>query len=1022
MNNRKLTDGALTRRNALTVALAVGLGFTGVAFGQATSGTIFGTAPAAAGQTVSVTGNGVSRTVSVSSDGRYTVANLPVGTYTVTLSKDGQSVNTRSNINISVGAGTEVDFAAKELGTVQVNDTALPSIDVSTVTSTTIITASDLEKLPVGRSAESIALLAPNTVAGSSYFGNLVSFGGSGVAENAYYVNGFNTGDPFKNLGGFSLPYGAIAQQQTITGGYGAKYGRSDGGVINQVGKRGTNDWHFGGQVAWAPEFLSEPYKNQYYAPAGSLQPNYVWSITGNNPGAPGTLYRYGKDRNSWQTIYSAYVGGPLIKDKLFFFAAVEQSKTAGTTVTATNRNYQTFSNHNTKYYGKLDWNINDNNILEATVLKQQAASGSGATYGFDANTLKRGAFIAGNDKTINNAKYLIAHYTSYISDNATLSVLWGKGSFFNPTILNNTSTLPYISNPTLQNPAYNGGTPITNDQTNIYNTAQDAADRDRGLRADFTYVLGEHTLGVGIDNMSYTAHNQGRFMSGPGYIWSYQAGGAVRKYEIADLTSMNTQQKAYYLQDTWQATPNLQLDIGVRNDHYINNNDLGVAFVNMKNQWEPRLGFSWDVNGDSSFKVYGNAGRYYLALPNSVAKRAANRSTFIITQYGSYSGINPDGSPSGLPAPLYSVSPDGEYGTPKDAKQVSASDLRPQYIDEFIVGFDKQFNSNWTYGAKAMYRKLGTAIDDECNPYAIAHKMGITSTAIYSSANYAAISATPYKDSLLGAAYCRLINPGQSNNILVKNSVTNQYVNVTMNQSDWGYVKGPKRTYASLNLYLEHPFDGKWFGRVDYTYTYAHGNTAGQTRPDFGQADISKTEDWDYWQLMQGQDGQLLNSREHVVRFRGAYQITPEWLVSGTALIQSGVPQECLGYYGPNQSDPTLAGTDPTGYGPNYHWCNGQIVHPGSGGSLAGHTPWTENLNIGVRYTPNWGDKKLSFKFDVYNLLNQQRATQTDPILDAGQPNPANTPNVKYQSTTFHQPISVQAPRYVRLSVSYDY
>ncbi len=111
MNNRKLTGGALTRRNALTVALAVGLGFTGVAFGQATTGTIFGSAPAAAGQTVTVKGSGVSRTVTVGQNGRYSVSNLPVGTYTVTLNKGGQTVNTHQNVNITVGAGTEVDFA-----------------------------------------------------------------------------------------------------------------------------------------------------------------------------------------------------------------------------------------------------------------------------------------------------------------------------------------------------------------------------------------------------------------------------------------------------------------------------------------------------------------------------------------------------------------------------------------------------------------------------------------------------------------------------------------------------------------------------------------------------------------------------------------------------------------------------------------------------------------------------------------------------------------------------------------------
>jgi hypothetical protein len=1010
MTKRNLTGGAFSRRNALAVALAVGLGFTGVAVGQSTSGAIFGNAPASAGQTVKITGAGVNRMVTVGANGKYTVANLPVGTYSVTLEdSSGNALSTRNNVTINVGGGTEVDFAAStanaaNLGAVQVNANALPSIDVTSVSSSTVITASDLQKLPVGRSATDIALLSPNTVSGSSYFGNLVSFGGSGVAENAYYVNGYNTGDPFKNLGGFTLPYGAISQQQTISGGYGAKYGRSDGGVINQVGKRGTDQWHFGGQILWEPAFLRANPSDIYYTNA-PIPSNYTY----NRADLPGTMYSYGHGDRQWQTIYSAYVGGPLIKNKLYMFAAVEYSKTHGTYVqnSSVGQSYD-YSNNDNKFYGKLDWNINDNNVLEATFLTSNSSNGAGGTYNYNYNNFTRGAFKTSNDRVVNDAKYTILHYTSYLSDNATLSVLWGRGSFTNPTILGNQSTEAYISRGYNQDPAFwgpgvNPNTGIQGQQTVIYKGAPDASDVDRGLRADFTYVLGNHTLGVGIDNMKYGAHNQGSLMTGPNYIWQYTGGDKVRKVAISDLTSMTTRQEAYYFQDVWQATQNLQLNIGVRNDHYINNNDLGKPFVNMKNQWEPRLGFSWDVNGDSSFKIYGNLGRYYLALPNSVAKRAANRSTYLYTNYN-YTGIDPQtGVPTGLTQTGATYSPDGESGTPKDPKQVAATNLRPQYIDELILGFDKQLNDKWTYGAKATYRKLGVVIDDECSPGRIATKM-----------TQMGLDPNNYYDSLYGAAYCRLINPGQTSNLLLKSS-TGQTTTVQMSTKDWGFKQKPKRTFASLNLYLEHPFDGTWYGRIDYTYTYAHGNTAGQTRPDFGQADISKTEDWDSWQLMQGANGELLNSRKHMIRFRGAYAITPEWLVSGTALIASGTPEECLGYFGPKG---TLY-NDPTYYGPNYHWCNGKISHPGFT-----HTPWTEMLNVGVRYTPAFADKKLAFKLDIFNLLNQQRATQTYPTFDAGTAyHPAYGTTTTYKvSNTYHMPVSRTPPRYLRLSVSYDY
>jgi hypothetical protein len=990
------------RQTALAVALAMSLG--GVAVAQSTMGSIFGQAPVAAGETVLVTNtSGVSREVPVDSTGRFRVTNVPIGTYTVTLKKDGAVLDSKDNIALSPGVGTTVVFqgAAQQLGAVTVTANSLPSIDVSSVNSSTIINAKELQQLPVAQSAEAIALLAPNTAAGAgAYFGNLVSFGGSGVAENAYYVNGFNTGDPFKNLGGFQLPYGAIDQQETLTGGYSAKYGRSDGGVINQIGKRGTDQWHFGAQYSIAPEAWSSTVDNLNY-PSPKVPSNYTLA----DPSKPGTLYQYGGKTNSYQDITSAYVGGPLIKDKLYVFLGVEHKKTHGTSVTPiTTGHMSDYTNTSTNYYGKIDWNINDNNIFEATVLDSKSNSGSGATYNIDYNTFAKGSFIAANNQVHNDAKFVIGHYTSYITDDATLSVLWGKGTFSNPTQLGNPSQLPLILGGKYQNPLYwpvgtNPNTGIPNNQTNQYVGSSNASDATQGLRVDFTYHLGDHDLAVGLDNMSYSAHSQGRVTSGPGYFWYYRPGGTlVRKYSISDLTSMTTSQKAFYLQDVWKVSQNVQLNIGVRNEHYINNNDLGQPFVDMKNQWEPRLGVSWDVNGDSSFKVYGNLGRYYLALPNSVAKRAANRSTYVETWY-TYSGVDPaTGEPTGLAVnkPLYS--PDGEFGTPKDPQQVSASNLRPQYVDEFIFGFDKQLNDKWVYGAKALYRKLGTVIDDECSPGQVAAKM----TAM-------GLDPNQYYDSLYGAAYCRLINPGQSNNLIVK-AADGTVTNVTMTQADWGYKQKPKRQYASLDLYLEHPFDGSWYGRVDYTFTHAAGNTAGQTRPDFGQADISKTEDWDSWQLMDGADGQLMNSRKHVLRFRGAYQITPEWLVSGTALVQSGVAEECLGYFGPNE-------TDPTGYGANYHWCNGLIAHPG-----ATHTPWTKTLNLGVRYTPAFADSKLAFKLDVFNVFNEQKATQTDPGFDVGNPNGSTTTADYIMSNTYHMAISREAPRYVRFSVSYDY
>ena len=102
-------------------------------------------------------------------------------------------------------------------------------------------------------------------------FGNLASFGGASVAENAYFINGFNITNSFRNLNFAQVPFEAIDEQQIKTGGYGAEFGRSLGGVINQITKRGTNEFHAGGNVFWSRKDLREEVQDALNADPGAL-------------------------------------------------------------------------------------------------------------------------------------------------------------------------------------------------------------------------------------------------------------------------------------------------------------------------------------------------------------------------------------------------------------------------------------------------------------------------------------------------------------------------------------------------------------------------------------------------------------------------------------------------------------------------------------------------------------------------------------------------------------------------------
>ena len=1018
INKRYISRGAQPRRNVLAVALAMSLGFAGAAFGQATSGAVFGSAPA--GESVTVSGaSGVNRTVTTDATGHYSASNLPVGTYTVTLSKGGATVSSRANVTVSAGAGTEVDFTnATELASVQVNANALPAIDVSNAASSMTVTAAQLAQLPLARSAEAIALLAPGVVSGSGYFGDsvtgpVITFAGAGATENAYYVNGFNTTALYNYTGAaYQLPYGSIDQQQTIVGGYDAKYGRSDGGVLSQIGKRGTDEWHFGGQATWAPRFLESDPRNTYY-PNVQLQPGEVLAST---TSAPGDLRRYRNENKQWSTTYSVYAGGPLVKDKLFVFLSVDQTKTkARSVLNAENQEDDYYSNRDTRWYGKLDWNINDSNILEYTRLQQDSKNGYGESYLFDSDTrndiVKTGdlSYLDYSNKTD------IFHYTSYLTDEATLSILYGKTKVRNPTLVPNPSDLPFISGSTQQDPALNGGNPIVNGQNVATISSPLSAQSSKGLRVDFDYRLGDHLLQAGIDNLDYTAANQGRVRSGPGYVWIYGHTGAtddinevlnvgapggngyyVGKDIFSTVTSMSASQDAWYVQDKWQLTPNLLLQLGLRNDKFTNSNANGDKFVVQKNQWEPRLGFAWDVNGDSSLKLYGSAGRYYLAIPQATGERAASGSIFT-DEYFTYSGIDANGIPIGLtpvsgvgggPAPG-PVSANNEIGIAPDPETVTSTNLKPQYQDEYILGFDKTWGPDWVYGAKATYRTVGTVIDDECDADRVKTKM---ETMGYDTDNY-----------LWDTPFCRIVNPNLTSNIKVNSNNGSAAVIVPMTAADFGGTPKVQRDYYALDMYLEHPFNGTWMGRVSYTFARSWGNAEGQVRSDIGQTDVSVTEDWDYWQLMDHARGYLSNHRRHQLKAYAAWQITPEWLLAGNAVVQSGAPTTCLGWFGPGQTNPG------GGYGTDYHWCRGQPSSPGES-----TTPWMTRLDLSMAYRPSFADHKLAFKLDVFNLFNRQTVLQTQPHL---YPRTSHTISNTYQEGLFYQP-----PRYMRLSMSYDY
>ena len=253
--SRKLHQKFVTRSPRSILFLALGLGMSTLAYAQSnTVGSIYGSAKAGATVNVESVDTGQKREVSVDSSGRYRVNSLPAGKYRVSESAGGGEDRL---VTVSPGVGTELNLAAgsQELEAIQVTATAASTpIDVTSVELVSLIRADMVNKLPVARDVSSTALLTPGTVQGDSSFGNLASFGGASVAENVYYINGFNVTNIRNGIQFTQVPYEAIESTTIKNGGYGAEFGRSTGGVVDITTRHGTNRWEFGAKRVLAAE------------------------------------------------------------------------------------------------------------------------------------------------------------------------------------------------------------------------------------------------------------------------------------------------------------------------------------------------------------------------------------------------------------------------------------------------------------------------------------------------------------------------------------------------------------------------------------------------------------------------------------------------------------------------------------------------------------------------------------------------------------------------------------------------
>jgi len=565
-----------------------------------------------AGASVSAVNTGTNKEETASTDdtGRFKITNLQPGIYKVTISSSGFSPYTQERVVVEVGLETKLEAnlqVGEVTGTVEVTSEA-PVINTSQQDFSTNINQTSINELPInGRRASSFVLLTPGAVPDGDF--GLISFRGiSGLLNNSTVDGGNNNQAFFAEEAGrtrisSSISQAAVREFQVNTSNYSAEYGRAAGGVVNTVTKSGTNEFH--GSLFY---YLRD---NKL----GARNPR------GFNRGLPLKPV----DRRHQ---FGGTIGGPIAKDKLFFFFSYDQQKrefpaiaqfSSATFLTTVNTSNLTAAsrgitqaqiNAATTFLDsltgetprrqdsylllpKIDWVINQSNTFTFTYNRLRNDSPGGVQT---AATITRGRSSFGDDFV--DIDYGIARLSSTITPNLINEFRTKIGVEDNYQF----STPPLPGEPTTGPGGRSPSVAITNGLTfgkpNFLERTHNPLEKNYQFVDNVTLTSGNHTFKWGGDYLRTNDVLDNLFQEGGVYSYNnindfivdytnWTTSGALRTGGKVCSTStrlagtcytsnylqgfgqprfeFNTTDLAYYLQDDWRWSPRLTVNLGLR-------------------------------------------------------------------------------------------------------------------------------------------------------------------------------------------------------------------------------------------------------------------------------------------------------------------------------------------------------------------------------------------------------------------------------------------------------------------------
>jgi hypothetical protein len=620
-------------------------------------------------------------------DGRYRFLALPPGEYTVVIQKSGFVGYQASGLLIVSGGVAELTSELKlaKAGEELTIKAVKPTVDTQKVQTGAVLTRETLRDIPnEGRSYQSATAFAPGVTGGAN-----PNVRGAFDDGNQFFVDGVNNTDPMTGTFSQNMNFDAIEEVQVITGGMDAEYGRSLGGAINIVTRSGGNEFHGDAQLLYTNQSVQiyEPLEGE--TPLDELPPYYATSLALN-------------------------LGGPIIKDKLWFFASLQGDLKQDTVSLALERpeGQDPLPRiwRSGYWFGKLTWAPASKHRVWLQAQGDPTYIENTEVYYGVPYTLPAGETIQSQGGYLISAGHIFTPSDRTIvqtqlywqQSNIDYYTVQCKGEADIPGCIEGLGEERWLA---WDADGFNGGAfPYG------YMSRRNRASVQSSLTQYFD-LLGEHALKVGA-NAEYLINDDAFPGEGSIYYRSYDADGDgvgnpldMDSYEPIALVSYTGDEESYltgllvsaYLQDVWNPIPRLTIRPGVRMDYSRIADDVGeLAYSSVT--FAPRFGAAFDLTDDGRTNLHAYYGRFfdtgYLEISDMLHKRAYGYS---VTYWDAKAGTWAE-----------------EPSVMSSGANLRTDNLKNPYSDEFDVGLGRDIGDGWGLDLTFTYERATRFWEDD--------------------------------------------------------------------------------------------------------------------------------------------------------------------------------------------------------------------------------------------------------------------------------------------------------------------